>query len=564
MTHRYPLAIALVAGLSSFVLPISGATAQRGAPLALPPNTYSAYDVGANGGEPSIGVDFKTNAVLAQYGLTTLKVTWDDKHSPPKPTITEITPTTSKITSLDAILSVDPHTGRTFVSQLMAACSLMSFSDDDGASWTPSEGCGAGVVLDHQSVAAGPVHAPLTDPIYPGIVYYCAQNGYSGACASSLNGGLTFGNAVPAYNTPVNDVGDTNPSFAAEGGACSALHGHMKIGPDGTAYLALKGCGGLPTPENLTNTEFWGGQPSLSVSTDNGLTYTVTRVPAGHNQDESDPSVAIGRGDKVPGGRIYFGWEDGTNPSATGYGNTSVPKIATSTDHGKTWSTPVDVSAGLGIHNVQFPEVVAGDDDRAAFAWLGTKAIGDDQHNGFKGPDGKAAVWHMYISTTYDAGKTWHTVDATPNDPVQRGCVDLQGLSNKTVTDNNICSQRNLLDFNDMTVDKYGRTLVAYADGCIGKCIHDPKASSTADRGYILRQTTGRGVFAAYDATNSKTGGKTSGGSTRVAGKNLKRTLPNTGVSSWPMPALVLVGCALGVRRWMGAARATRWSKLLH
>jgi hypothetical protein len=201
---------------------------------------------------------------------------------------------------------------------------------------------------------------------------------------------------------------------------------------------------------------------------------------------------------------------------------------------------------------VQFPEVVAGDDDRAAFAWLGTNAIGDDQHNGFNGPDGRPAVWHMYISTTYDAGKTWNTVDATPRDPVQRGCVDLQGISNKTVTDNNICSQRNMLDFNDMTVDKHGRALVAYADGCIDKCIHDKKVNSMANRGYILRQTTGRGVFAAYDAAASTTRGNGSHGTPHVRGKKIKRTLAGTGVPSWPMAAgLVLMGCALGVRRWL-------------
>jgi hypothetical protein len=555
MRQNRRVAAALVASLVVLVLPVAASTAQPSAAAA--PNTYVAYDVGANGGEPSIGVDFNTNAALAQYGLTTLKVTWDDAKSPPKPKIATVTPTTSDITSLDAILSVDARTGRTFVSQLMGVCSLMSFSDDDGATWTPSEGCGAAVFLDHQTVGVGRAHAPLTTSLYPGIVYYCAQNGYSGACASSLDGGATFGTGVPAYNTPANDVGDPNPTFAAQGGACSALHGHMKIGPDGTAYLALKGCGGSPTVANLTNTEYWGGHPSLSISTDNGLTYSVHRVPGGQNQDESDPSLGIGRGDKVPGGRIYFGWEDGTNPSATGYGVTSLPKIATSNDHGLTWSTPVDVSAGLGIHNVQFPEVVAGDDDRAAFAWLGTNATGDDQHNGFKGSDGKPAVWHMYVSTTYDAGKTWQTVDATPHDPVQRGCVDLQGLSNKTATDNNICSQRNMLDFNDMTVDKQGRALVAYADGCIAKCVHDSKVKSTSDRGYILRQTTGRGLFSAYDATMvktpaTKTPATKSGSTTRVGGKKETRTLPGTGVPSWPVTAgMVLVGLAAGVRRWL-------------
>lgn len=554
MTNRRRFATALVAALFVLALPIAGASSQKGLSSALVPNTYVAYDMGHDGGEPSIGVNFNTNAALAQYGLTTVKVTWDDTKSPPKPTITEVTPLTSEIESFDPILSVDARTGRTFVSHLTLACSLMSYSDDDGASWTPSEGCGPGALLDHQAVGVGPAHAPLESPIYPGVVYYCAQNGYSGACASSFNGGLTFGNAVPAYNTPINNVGDPDPILAAQGGACSALHGHMKIGPDGTAYLALKGCGGQPTTENLTNTEYWGGQPSMSISTDNGLTYTVHRVPGGQNQDESDPSIGIGRGDKVPGGRIYFGWEDGTNPSATGYGITSVPKIATSNDQGKTWSTPVDVSAGLGIRNVQFPEVVAGDDDRAAFAWLGTNAIGDDQHNGFLGPDGRPAVWHMYVSTTYDAGKTWQTIDATPKDPVQRGCVDLQGISNKTVTDPDICSQRNMLDFNDMTVDKHGRPLLAYSDGCIDKCIHDKNEISMENRGYILRQASGRGLFAAYDTAAPTTHGKKSTSAPSVRGKKDKRTLAATGVPSWPMAAgFLLLGCSLGVRRWVSA-----------
>jgi len=175
-----------------------------------------------------------------------------------------------------------------------------------------------------------------------------------------------------------------------------------------------------------------------------------------------------------------------------------------STDDGRTWSTPVDVSTPLGIHNVQFPEVIAGDDDRAAFAWLGTTAIGDDQHNGFVGSDGNPAVWHMYVSMTYNGGASWTTVDTTPNDPVQRGCVDLQGTSNKTVTDNNICSQRNLLDFNDITVDTQGRALVAFADGCTGSCVSTATTLSTGATGTVMRQTTGKGLYAAYDGVIGK------------------------------------------------------------
>jgi len=494
------------ATVAALVLAGSAGIAAGGTAAKTPAPTFTAYRTTADDGEPSIGWDRKANAAMYGAGTTNVRLTWNDATVPATMSVTDVTPPTS-VTTLDAITVTDQNTNRTFVSQLAAACSLFAFSDDAGSSWTPGQGCGVGTMLDHESVGAGPFHGfspvqALTS--YPDAVYYCAQNSYSGGCAFSQDGGLTFSTVVPAYNSPANDPNDPDPTIAAEGGACSALHGHLRVGPDGTVYLPIKGCGGQPTADNLTNTEFWGGHPSVSISVDNGLTWIVHRVDSGNNQDESDPSVAAGRGDKFGGGRIYLGWEDGTNPSATGYGTTSAAKIAMSTDQGKTWSAPVDVSTPLGIHNVQFPEVIAGDDDRAAFAWLGTSAIGDDQHNGFVGADGNPAVWHMYVSMTYDGGKTWTTVDTTPNDPVQRGCVDLQGLSNKTVTDNNICSQRNMLDFNDIAVDTQGRVLVAYADGCTGACVNNPATPSTDATGTVMRQTTGKGLYAAYDGLIGK------------------------------------------------------------
>jgi hypothetical protein len=393
----------------------------------------------------------------------------------------DVTPPTS-VKSLDQIMYTDQQTHRTFVSHLVGACSLMSYSDNAGASWTPSEGCGPDVLLDHQTVGSGPYPegkpptAGLTG--YPNAVYYCAQNGFSGTCARSDDGGQTFGPGTPAYNTPANG--------APDGGACSAIHGHLRVAPDGTVYLPNKGCGGTPTVNNLTNSEFFGGGAALSVSQDSGATWTVRKVPGAHNQDESDPSVSFDKS-----GRVFFGWQDGVNPSETVYGTTSAAKIAVSTDHGKTWSAPYDVSSSLGLHNVQFPEVIAGDPGRAAFSFLGTPGIGDDQHVGFVGE------WHLYVATTLDAGKSWTTVDATPGDPVQRGCISLQGTSNKTVLDGAICDQRNLLDFNDISIDRTGRVLVAYADGCIGACVTNPSASSTEDKAALARQVGGPLLFAA-------------------------------------------------------------------
>jgi len=466
-------------------------------------NTYTPYAVGIKGGEPSISFDPNANAAIYGSATQNKRMTWNDSVTPATVKIEDAKAPTS-VTSLDAITFVDQLTHRTFVSQLAAATSLFAFSDDAGKTYTPSQGAGVGTVLDHQSVGGGPFHAPLTGGlgVYPDAVYYCAQNSYNGSCALSPNGGLTFGPAVPTQNTAAND-----PSDPVTGGRCSALHGHLRVGPDGTAYLPLKGCGGTPTAGNLTNTEYAGGHPSVSVSTDNGTSWLIHRVDGGNNSDESDPSVAAGRGDKFPGGRVYLGWQDGINtPVETGYGTSSAAKIAMSTDDGKTFSAPVDVSTPLGIKNVQFPEVIAGDDDRAAFAWLGTTVAGDDQHNQPKAhPDSIApgAVWHLYISTTYDGGASFTTVDTTPTNPVQRGCISLQGTSNKTVQDPP-CTQRNLLDFNDITVDKQGRALVAYADGCTGACDTDATKPSAGAVDFVMRQSSGPTLYAANDAAAAK------------------------------------------------------------
>lgn len=494
-SHRRRSTVLAVASATLFAL----AAPAWGKPA--PVNTYTAYATTANGGEPSIGFDTARNAAVYGAGTANKRLVWDDSTVPATMTVADAKAPTS-LTSLDAITFTDQHTNRTFVSQLAAACSLFSYSDDAGASWTPGQGCGVGTVLDHQTVGGGPFHAGVPTQAataYRDAVYYCAQDSFNGGCATSVDGGLTFGPVVPAYNSPLNAPTEPDPVIRAEGGACSALHGHLRVGPDGTAYLPLKGCGGTPTAGNLTNTEFFGGHPSVSVSQDNGVTYGVHRVDAGNNSDESDPSVAVGRGDKFPGGRVYLGWEDGINPSESTYGTSSSARISVSTNDGQSWSAPVDVSTPLGIHNVQFPEVIAGDDDRAAFAWLGTTAVGDDQHNGFVGADGNPAVWHLYVSTTYDGGRTWSTVDTSGSDPVQRGCIDLQGTSNKTATDPNICSQRYLLDFNDINVDRQGRTLVAFADGCTATCVSDPMVSSTGRAGQVMRQSTGKGLYAAYD-----------------------------------------------------------------
>jgi hypothetical protein len=501
--------------------------------------TYREYDMGFKGGEPNIGYDPGRNAAYYAAGLTTLRLNWG-----PNGTLTkaDVSPPTSPDT-LDTILVTDQRTGRTFVSYLAGACSIMAYSDDGGEGWHQSTGCGAGAALDHQTVGAGPLHAPLTPAAgYDGAVYYCAQDAFNGQCAVSLDGGVTFAPAVPVANTPANLVGDPF------GGACSALHGHVRVGPDGTAYLPLKGCGGTPTYNNLTNSEFFGGRPSLTVSENDGASWSVRLGPNGSkNPDESDPSVAVG-----PKGTLYFGWEDGSNPTDAVGGTESAAKIATSTDGGKTWGPIADVSTPLGLHNVQFPEVIAGDDDRAAFSFIATPGVGNDQDNAFRGD------WHLYVATTYDAGKTWTTVDATPTNLINRGCVHMLGLAPGTQRTDS-CSFRNMLDFNDITVDKDGRVLVAYTDACGADCSAADGENADSKELMTLRQTCGKGLYAAGDAaiatacalsgsapaaggTKTVTSGRTSGG-TRGTPSSAPAPLAATG-----LPAMVsVVAAAFGL-----------------
>lgn len=486
------------------------------------PASFKAYQVLAGnnklatGGEPAIGYDTKRHAIMyGAVGHETRMVFKDSGHGTSLSQTSVDAPTAQQ--TLDAITFTDKYTGRTFDSQLLGGCSAMAYTDDAGANWTPTSGCGQNTLLDHQSVGGGPFHAPVpvgANPVYKDAVYYCAQNGFNASCSVSLDGGLTFGPGQYISDTPLNDVGDTDPQRAAEGGGCSGLHGHIRVGPNGTVYVPLKGCGGTPTANNLTNSEYFGGSPAVSVSKDNGTTWTVHMVPGAHNPDESDNAVDV---DKA--GRLWMTWEDGTNPDINSYGSQASERVAYSDDEGTHWSKPVDLSTIVGVHNVQFPEIIAGDKGRVAVAFIGTNAIGNDQHMKFKGPDGKPAVWHLYVAMTYDNGKHWTTMNPMPNDPVQRGCVLMEGLSNKTVQDAQLCDQRNLLDFNDITMDEHGRVYVAYTDGCFTNCVADRNYWSkdgvkgvTDARDMVLRLSGGKGLVAKYDGTL----GKVPGGSTGV------------------------------------------------
>ena len=413
--------------------------------------------LGRSSGEPSIGIGLPIaghpeGRAMFQSDVQTLRVTFNGACA--RPSWENKPPVTSQ-EDFDPILFTDFLTGRTIVHLLTFAGNVIagesSITDttppaNDGDVWTPSKGSGIGSGIDHQTVGGGPYAPPLSlvPHAYPNAVYYCSQALVDASCARSDDGGINYGPSTVAYSSE-----------------CGGLHGHVKVGPDGVVYLPNKGCG---------------TEQAAVVSEDNGITWNIRKIP-GSTSAGSDPAVGVGSG-----GRVYFAYADGDTKAA----------VTTSTDKGVTWSQPLDVGAALGINNVVFPAAVAGDNDRAAIAFLGTPTAGGLQGEKFAG------IWHLYVATTYDGGATWSTVDATPNDPVQRGCVWLGGGAN-------IC--RNLLDFMDVQIDHEGRILVAYADGCAGgECVLAPSTAtgnSYTALAAIARQSGGRRLLAAFDPANT-------------------------------------------------------------
>ena len=439
---------------------------------AAPPGT------GENAGEPSIGSNWlsenvvragsghtfaNSNGAIPNGGTTTyyggflaemLRITFDDCSSPAdaywekKPLVLAATPRALG----DPILFTDHGypgnvgTGRTFVSQEeVQAGSTTDKTDNDGDTFEPTVGAGAPAGVDHQTVAAGPFHLPVPPTAtYPRAVYYASQSVSDARTSRSDDGGITFGPAIPMYTTA----------------DCGGLHGHIKVGPDGTVYVPNNACGGTDPIGHAD------GQQAAIVSEDNGVTWSIRPIPGSDTKSDRDPSIGI-----ATDGTVYMGMQS----------NDGHARISVTHNKGLTWSAPSDVGAQLGIQNIVFPAVVAGDPNRAAFAFYGTTTGGNDYDQPtFPG------VWYLYIASTFDGGVTWDTQNVTPGDPIQRG---------------GICGAdpcRNLLDFFDATIDKQGRVLIGWDDGCVGGCVNGGNNSFTA-KATITRQSGGKRMFAAFD-----------------------------------------------------------------
>ena len=433
---------------------------------------------GRNAIEPSIGANWNSGTINYKCDLEMLFIDFANSCSPTGSNATWVNrpATTSVFVDSDPISFTDRQTNRVFSSELTllgANTVKNAHSDNDGVDWMVDQTGGIGSAVDHQTIGGGRFHAPIPSPLptsYPNAVYYCSQNlGADAECATSLDGGQTYGPAVPIYNEAT----------------CGGLHGHLKVSPtDGTVFVPNKGCGGIQ---------------SVVVSEDNGVTWSIRPVKT-DTLAAAPPTVGTGDDPAIAidaGGRAYFVFSNFGGGTGAGAG------VAISDDNGQTWKNMFDVGAIYGVKNVCFPTATAGDAGRAAVSFYGSvtpqgAATGDSNDGTFTG------VWHMYVAHTFDGGKTWTTTDVTPTMPMQRSGLLRGGGAN---------AWRNLADFYDMTTDKDGRVLVGYGNGCAsGDCalapINPDGTSAVKGNAYtatcsIARQSSGRRMLAAKDPPSS-------------------------------------------------------------
>jgi PKD domain len=414
-------------------------------------------------GEFNIGFNPKTGRIMTMNIGPIWRITPGEVQTPKKPEccegLWEDKSSTVTDTGLDPILWTDQKTGRTFASNSTAgANAVYAYTDTDGDNYVPVGFGPPNGGADHETIGSGPYPASLSvlsTPVNQGeAVYYCSQDIVGpAACQRSDTLGASYGPGVLAY------TGTTTE--------CGGLHGHLHVAPDGTAWLPVNQCNGKQ-----------GG----ALTTDGGTTWQEFIVTGSVSQQQgADPSIAIDTDSTV-----YYAYVN-NETVAQGQPPEGHAHVMVSKDGGKTWINDFDLGASHGIKNAAEIEAVGGSSGRAAVGFLGTDIPGDYQALSFQGK------WYAFISTTYDQGKTWVTVNSTPNDPVQSMTgVWQQGGGAK---------DRNLLDFNEITVDDKGHVLYGYSDGCVtGGCIAGTAPNDFVAFMRVARQSGGKGLFAAKDS----------------------------------------------------------------
>jgi hypothetical protein len=417
--------------------------------VTMPQALGGGFHIGGFADEPTLGIDAKGNVYVAgiandQFGGGTVfksadkGQTWKDV-GPKLPT-----GGATHVQSFDPFLYVDVDTGRVFSDDIWPlGCGAAAWSDDQGATWTNNPAsCGNPNVNDHQSLVTGKPRQ-LPTQLYPKVVYRCVNNLGDSACATSLDGGLTWGPQLVAMKGVEVGSGDA-PSPTV----CGGLTGHLAAAPDGTVYLPRGGCG-------------WA---DVAVTQDDGITWTTYVIDKQHPTD--DHEVRIGVDEK---GVAYAAWNSAGHLW-----------MAYSSDAGKTWTPAIDITAP-GVSATYFNAVGAGAPGRVAIAYLGSTTPGGyDNKNATE--DWKGTTWNAYLTLIVNASSDAPILQSvTANDPTDPLARDECGRTR--------CN--GMYDFIDVHVDSDGRPWASFQDVCTKECRTDPSKPFDTREGLVATILSG-------------------------------------------------------------------------
>jgi len=366
-----------------------------------PKLTFRSTYVGRGAAEPTVGVDKKGGAFFVAGAFDALpkespknsartvilrsldaNKSWQSIQPPPVQGV----PGDGHPATLDPYVYVEPQSGRVFDIDLTLAGSYLSYSDDQGKTWSRGAAISVFGANDHQTLFAGPapLGLPTTDAKFPKALYYCVNQIDGSFCSRSLDGGRTFQNTGSPAFPPADPAPANGVPF------CGGLHGHGVTDSKGRVFLPRGFC----------------GAPELAISPDGGTTWNRVNVLS-----EGTDIGAQGIQDAMavdPDDNLYYVWYDSKY---------KLPYLAISKDHGTSWSKPRMI-APPGVQAVDFPTIDVGTRGRVAITFPGTLSSDDGD---------VTRPWFSWVVESTDAmsaNPTFLAVAANPgglSDPIHRG-----------------------------------------------------------------------------------------------------------------------------------------------
>jgi hypothetical protein len=265
---------------------------------------------------------------------------------------------------------VSMHTGRVLASELdlVALSFRTAYSDDGGATWTPSRGTNY-VDTDRQWFAVGPddpsTHQPRVYMLFHNLVTGLVSHNMF--VATSTDGGASFGPPVPVTLPPSQAWLDLQ---CADSGGPSNIFVNQKTGQVyvvfGTRSSPIGGCAAQPVEVNVVAaTRVWvATAPAAGTSdpTQWHQSLAVDDTAAG-----KIVSMQLSPGAVDNAGTVYVAYPESIN-SYPDYDGGAIKVVHAPADLSH-WSVPFTVAPSGGAGHVM-PHIIAGDKGKLDFAYF--------------------------------------------------------------------------------------------------------------------------------------------------------------------------------------------------